>query len=116
MHLHYLRELTDRFQIAALCDLSRTVVDRVGEAYGVDRRFTDWTQQLVASSKERLLISGGFAGVYAFKVRTGEKVWSYRLCDGANSRSSDHSQVCVAVDAATISEWRASLPDLSRRA
>src|SRR5438270_131720 len=25
MHLHYLRELSDRFQIAALCDLSRTV-------------------------------------------------------------------------------------------
>src|SRR5260370_2997399 len=46
MHLPYLRELSDRFEIAAVCDLSRTVVDRVGEAYGVDRRFTDWTALL----------------------------------------------------------------------
>ncbi len=29
---------------------------------------------------ERLLISGGFAGVYAFKVRTGEMVWGYEIC------------------------------------
>src|SRR5437879_4509062 len=48
MHLHYLRELSDRFEIAALCDLSRTVVDSVGEAYGVDRRYTDWTALLAA--------------------------------------------------------------------
>src|ERR1700682_3321620 len=46
MHLPHLRELHDRFQVAALCDLSRMVVDGVGEAYGVDRRFTDWTQLL----------------------------------------------------------------------
>src|SRR5438876_5065498 len=46
MHLHYLRELHERFQIAAVCDLSRTVVDAVGEQYGVDRRFTDWTALL----------------------------------------------------------------------
>jgi outer membrane protein assembly factor BamB len=32
---------------------------------------------------ERLLISGGFGGVYAFKVRTGEKVWGFPICDGA---------------------------------
>ena len=32
---------------------------------------------------ERLLISGGVAGVHAFKVRTGEKVWSYEICDEA---------------------------------
>ncbi len=29
---------------------------------------------------ERLLISGGFAGVYAFKVRTGELAWGYEIC------------------------------------
>ena len=32
---------------------------------------------------ERLLISGGFAGVYAFKVRTGEKAWGYEICHEA---------------------------------
>ncbi len=29
---------------------------------------------------ERLLISGGFAGVYAFKIRTGELAWGYEIC------------------------------------
>jgi outer membrane protein assembly factor BamB len=33
---------------------------------------------------QRLLISGGGdGGVHAFKVRTGEKVWSYIMCKGA---------------------------------
>jgi outer membrane protein assembly factor BamB len=32
---------------------------------------------------ERLVISGGFAGVYAFRVRTGEKVWGYEICHEA---------------------------------
>ena len=32
---------------------------------------------------ERLLISGGVGGVYAFKVRTGEMVWSYEICHEA---------------------------------
>jgi outer membrane protein assembly factor BamB len=32
---------------------------------------------------ERLLISGGFAGVYAFKIRTGELAWGYEICHEA---------------------------------
>ncbi len=32
---------------------------------------------------ERLLISGGFAGVYAFKIRTGEMAWGYQICHEA---------------------------------
>src|SRR5213082_4320295 len=59
MHLHYLRELSDRFEIAALCDLSRTVVDSVGEAYGVDRRFTDWTALLAAPLDAVLVLTTG---------------------------------------------------------
>ncbi len=59
MHLHYLRELSDRFEIAAVCDLSRTVVDRVGEAYGVDRRFTDWTMLLEEPLDAVLLLTTG---------------------------------------------------------
>src|SRR5260370_3773015 len=59
MHLHYLRELSDRFEIAAVCDLSRTVVDRVGEANGVDRRFTDWTALLEEPLDAVLLLPTG---------------------------------------------------------
>jgi predicted dehydrogenase len=59
MHLHYLRELSDRFEIAAICDLSRAVVERVGEAYGVDRRFTDWPALLEERLDAVLLLTNG---------------------------------------------------------
>jgi predicted dehydrogenase len=76
MHLHHLRELHERFQIAAVCDLSRTVVDQVGEAYGVDRRFTDWTQLLeepldavmvlTSGSHEPIAVAAAQAGRHVF--------------------------------------------------
>ncbi len=76
MHLYYLRELSDRFQIAAVCDLSRTVVDRVGEAYGVERRFTDWQQLLeepldavmvlTTGSHEPIAVAAAQAGRHVF--------------------------------------------------
>ena len=76
MHLHYLRELHERFQIAAVCDLSRTVVDAVGEQYGVDRRFTDWTalleepldavMVLTTGSHEPIAVAAARAGRHVF--------------------------------------------------
>src|SRR5438477_5666596 len=59
MHLHYLRELSERFEIAAVCDLSRSVVDSVGDAYGVDRRFTDWTALLEVPLDAVLVLTTG---------------------------------------------------------
>src|SRR5437867_3308990 len=46
MHLHYLRELSDRFEIAAVCDLSPGTARQVAAAYGVGRHFTDWRELL----------------------------------------------------------------------
>src|SRR5947208_4726278 len=76
MHLHYLRELSDRFQIAALCDLSRTVVDRIGDAYGVSGRFTDWAallqepldavMVLTSGSHEPIVVAAAQAGRHLF--------------------------------------------------
>ncbi len=42
-----------------MCDLSRTVVDRVGEAYGVERRFTDWTALLEEPLDAVLVLTSG---------------------------------------------------------
>src|SRR5438045_9687038 len=47
MHLHYLRELSDRFEIAALCDLSADVREACAREYGVPAQFERW-QDLVA--------------------------------------------------------------------
>ena len=41
MHLPHLRELSEEFEIAALCDLSRGTLDQVADAYGVRRRPRD---------------------------------------------------------------------------
>ena len=43
MHLPYLAELP-RFEIGALCDLSPTVVEAMGERYGVADRYTDYRE------------------------------------------------------------------------
>ena len=59
MHLHYLRELHDLFEIAAICDLSRTVLDQVGEAYGVSRRFTEWTALLEETLDAVMVLTSG---------------------------------------------------------
>jgi len=76
MHLHYLRELDDRFEIAALCDLSRTIVDGLGDTYGVSRRFTDWTalldepldvvMVLTSGSHEPIAVAAARAGRHLF--------------------------------------------------
>jgi predicted dehydrogenase len=59
MHLPHLRELDDRFEIAALCDLSRSTLDAVGELYGVQRRYTRWQDLLAADLDAVLIFSSG---------------------------------------------------------
>ncbi len=76
MHLHYLRELGDLYQIAAVCDLSRTVVNRVGEAYGVERRFTDWTALLQEPlDAVMVLTSGSHEPIAVAAARAGRHVF-----------------------------------------
>jgi len=57
MHLPYLRELDDRFEIAALCDLSPGVLAAVGDHYGVagSARYTDY-RELIARPLEAVLV------------------------------------------------------------
>jgi len=57
MHLPYLRELDDRFEIAALCDLSPGVLAAVGEHYGVvaGARYADY-RELIAHPLDAVLV------------------------------------------------------------
>lgn len=41
VHLPVLRSLHDRFEVAAICDVSPGLLKAVGDAYGVERRYTD---------------------------------------------------------------------------
>lgn len=46
MHLPYLSELDDRFELAALCDVSPGVVRALASHYQVSRTFTDYREML----------------------------------------------------------------------
>ncbi len=85
MHLPYLRELDDRFQIAALCDVDPVVLAEVGRQYGVDRLFAS-AEDLLAEPLDVVLIlsSGDHAPVTIAALERGlhvlvEKPLAYTL-------------------------------------
>jgi predicted dehydrogenase len=46
LHLPTLTQLSDRFQVTALCDVSATVLDGVGDRWGIPRRVADYRELL----------------------------------------------------------------------
>jgi len=56
MHLPFLTELPG-FEVAAVCDISRRVVQYAGDRFGADQRFTDYHQLLERSDVEAVLIA-----------------------------------------------------------
>ena len=59
MHLHYLRELSDRFEIAALCDLSDEVREACAREYGVRDRYATWQEMLERPLDAALVLTSG---------------------------------------------------------
>jgi predicted dehydrogenase len=59
MHLHFLRELKDRFEIVALCDLSASTGRACAEEYGVPHVFTDWREMLDTPLDAVLILTSG---------------------------------------------------------
>src|SRR5688572_24710636 len=57
MHIPYLRELDDRFEIVAACDISRKVVDRVADFYQIPARFTSYQAMLEEVKPDACLIA-----------------------------------------------------------
>jgi predicted dehydrogenase len=76
MHLHYLRELADRFEIAAVCDLSEDVRDACAREYGVAEQFATW-QELVARPLDAVLVltSGSHAPIAVAAAKAGKHVF-----------------------------------------
>jgi predicted dehydrogenase len=46
LHLPTLMQLSDRFEVTALCDVSATVLDGVGDLWGIGRRVSDYRELL----------------------------------------------------------------------
>jgi len=59
MHLPYLAQLSDRFQIAALCDISAEVLAACAQRYGVTRTFTRWEDLLEEPLDAVLVLTPG---------------------------------------------------------
>lgn len=76
MHLHFLRELRDRFDITALCDISLDSARGCAEEYGVESVFTDW-RELVRSPLDAVLVltSGSHAPIAVEAARAGLHVF-----------------------------------------
>jgi len=55
MHLNYLRELSDRFEIAAVCDLSEEVRAACAREYGVPEQYDSW-QELITRPLDAALV------------------------------------------------------------
>ena len=59
MHLHYLRELADQFEIAAICDLSDEVRTACAREYGVAQTFATWQELLERPLDAVLVLTSG---------------------------------------------------------
>jgi len=75
MHLHYLRELADRFEIAAVCDVSDEVRAACAEEYGVPEQYADW-KELVERPLDAVLVltSGSHAPIAIAALQAGKHV------------------------------------------
>lgn len=59
MHLHYLRELADRFRVAALCDISPGTLAFAATFHPEARRFADWRELLSEELDAVLVLTPG---------------------------------------------------------
>jgi predicted dehydrogenase len=77
MHLPYLRELSEGYEIAGLCDISPARVDAVGEMYGVAKRTTDWHELMTwPLDAVMVLISGSHAPIASAALDAGLHVFA----------------------------------------
>lgn len=59
MHLPYLYELDDRYEVAAIADVAPGTLEVVGDFYHIERRFTDYRDLLATDVDAVLILTGG---------------------------------------------------------
>ena len=76
MHLPYLAELSDRYELAAVCDVRESVAAECAARYGVPRVFTRW-QDLVTEPIDAVVIatSGDHSPIAITAAQTGLPVF-----------------------------------------
>jgi predicted dehydrogenase len=72
MHLHYLDELADSYEVAAACDIVAENARAAAERYGVAAAFTDWREMLRQPLDAVLVLtSGSHAPIAVAAARAG---------------------------------------------
>jgi predicted dehydrogenase len=75
MHLNYLRELSDEFEIAALCDISEPNAANNAARYGIPAVFSDWREMLEEPiDAVFILTSGSHAPIAIAAAKAGKHV------------------------------------------
>lgn len=76
MHLHYLRELSDRFEVVALCDISADNAGNNADRYAIAERYTDWQTMLADADIDAVIIltSGSHAPIAVAAANAGKHV------------------------------------------
>jgi predicted dehydrogenase len=75
MHLHYLRELTDRYETVAIADLVPQNARSSAERYGIPQVFGDWREMLRADIDAVLVLtSGSHAAIAVAAAQAGKHV------------------------------------------
>lgn len=77
MHLHYLTEMADRFEVAAVADIAPGSARACAERYGIPAVFTDWAE-LLAHPLDAVLVltSGSHAPIAVAAARAGLHVFT----------------------------------------
>ncbi len=68
MHLHYLRELADRFETVALCDIVPATAAAVAERFGIPRTCSDWRELLDMPLDAVLILTSGSHAAIAIEA------------------------------------------------
>jgi predicted dehydrogenase len=77
MHLHYLTELADRFEVAAVADIAPGSARACAERYAIPAVFTDWTEMLAHPLDAVLVLtSGSHAPIAVAAARAGLHVFT----------------------------------------
>lgn len=89
MHLHYLRELNDRYEVVALCDISEDSASRNAEVYGIPQTYTSWQEMIDLSGIDAILIltNGSHAPIAIAAAQAGihvltEKPMCFSVAEG----------------------------------
>jgi predicted dehydrogenase len=76
MHLNYLRELSDRYEVVALCDISDENANNNADRYDIGERYTDWRKMLDDADIDAVFIltSGSHAPIAVAAANAGKHV------------------------------------------